>query len=90
MNNGHTSQTNAYPTNEVVPFAPNSVVTPEDYQTNLQRIQQAKAALAFYEQQNDQGLQRWYAERQALEQQVEQGRLAAYVPAAHGTQNTDR
>ncbi|KAI0326712.1 hypothetical protein GY45DRAFT_1258466 [Cubamyces sp. BRFM 1775] len=82
MNNGNASQTNAYPTNEVVPFAPNSVVTPEDYQANLQRIQKVKAALAFYEQQNDQGLQRFYEERQALEQQIEQGRLAAYVPAS--------
>ncbi|KAI0650830.1 hypothetical protein C8Q79DRAFT_902758 [Trametes meyenii] len=77
MNNGDKSVTHAYPTGELVPLAPNSVVTPEDYKTNLQRIQQVKAALAFYEQQNNNGLQRFYEERQALEAAVEQGRLAA-------------
>ncbi|OSD04445.1 hypothetical protein PYCCODRAFT_1386510, partial [Trametes coccinea BRFM310] len=77
MNNGDGRQTNQYPTGELVPFAPNSIVTPDDYLANLERIEQVKAALAFYEQQNNQGLQRFYEERQALEAAVQQGRLAA-------------
>ncbi|KAI9057407.1 hypothetical protein FKP32DRAFT_1689223 [Trametes sanguinea] len=77
MNNGDGRQTNPYPAGELVPFAPNSIVTPEDFEANRARIEQVKAALAFYEQQNMQGLQRFYEERQALEAAVEQGRLAA-------------
>ncbi|KAI0677637.1 hypothetical protein C8Q78DRAFT_1181142 [Trametes maxima] len=86
MNNGDRSTTYSYPTGEVVPFAANSVVTPEDYQTNLERIQQVKAALAFYEEQNNQGLHRFYEEKQALEAAVEQGRLAAQRLAQIGGQ----
>lgn len=85
MNNGDGKQTNQYPTGELVPFAPNSIVTPDDYLANLERIEQVKAALAFYEQQNNQGLQRFYEERQALEAAVQQGRLAAYVYISHIT-----
>ncbi|KAI8982769.1 hypothetical protein BD414DRAFT_418879 [Trametes punicea] len=77
MNNGDGRQTNAYPPTELVPFAPNSIVTPEDYRANLERIQQVKAALSFYEEQNQQGLQRYYEQRQALEAAIVQGRLAA-------------
>ncbi|KAI0371521.1 hypothetical protein BV20DRAFT_1112549 [Pilatotrama ljubarskyi] len=77
MNNGDRSETRPYPTGELIPFAPDSVVTPEDYRINLERIRQVKAALAFYEEQNNQGLQRFYSERQALEAAIEQGRTAA-------------
>lgn len=81
MDNGsNRSYTHQYPTNELVPFAPNTIVTPEDYRKNLERLQKMKDALSFYEEQNNHGLQRFYAERQALEASVEQGRLAAYVP----------
>lgn len=72
-------QTHPYPTAELVPFSPNTIVTPEDYRANLERLQKIKAALTFYEEQNNQGLQRYYEEKQALESAVEQGRLAAYV-----------
>ncbi|KAI0348866.1 hypothetical protein OH77DRAFT_1440747 [Trametes cingulata] len=81
MNNGDRHPTNPHPSpaGDLVPFALNTIamVTPEDYMANLRRIQQAKAALAFYEEQNTHGLQRYYDEQQALEAAVQQGRLAA-------------
>ncbi|KAI0638588.1 hypothetical protein C8Q77DRAFT_1091799 [Trametes polyzona] len=62
---------------ELVPFAVNPTVTPEDYRANMERVQQLKAAISMFEEQNQHGLQRYYEERQALEAAVEQGRLAA-------------
>ncbi|KAI0774744.1 hypothetical protein BD413DRAFT_472713 [Trametes elegans] len=77
MNNGQANEARPNPAGDLVPFAPNTVVTPEDYKANQERIQKIKAALAFYEEQNNQGLQRYHEEKRALEAAVAEGRHAA-------------
>ena len=79
MSNGGRQTPSQFPLNELTPFQNNTVISPEMYQANMDRLQAMRTALAFYEEQNNQGYLRYLAEKQQLEMVVEQGRLAAYV-----------
>ncbi|KAH9854926.1 hypothetical protein C2E23DRAFT_725457 [Lenzites betulinus] len=75
MNSGDGNGARQYPPAELVQYVP-TVVTPEDYRANLERVEQMRAYLAAYEASNQAGLQRYYNERQALEADIERGRVA--------------
>ena len=80
MNNGDGQNASQPRLSELIPFQPvDTVITPEVYSANAARLQAMKEAIALYEERNQQGYMRYLAEKQQLEAQVEQGRLAAYV-----------